>query len=186
VLYASTDDGKTWRLLDPRGLPNVAVQSMTVDPKSGAIYALLNTGRLYRSTDAARSFRLASAKLPIPPWSIAITRDGHYVGGNMDTGHYVSANGKSWQQTPYKDSKGARHVMAYAVQPTDSTRLLMTSTGVELSDDDGKTWKVVLKSDSMFGPVAWAPSKSDVAYAVGFDRSVWRSDDGGESWKQVS
>jgi hypothetical protein len=38
----------------------------------------------------------------------------------------------------------------------------------------------------MFGPVAWAPSTSDVAYAVGFDRSVWRSADGAKSWTKVT
>jgi photosystem II stability/assembly factor-like uncharacterized protein len=38
----------------------------------------------------------------------------------------------------------------------------------------------------MFGPVAWAPSKTSVAYAIGFDRSLWRSDDKGESWTRVA
>ena len=77
-------------------------------------------------------------------------------------------------------------VMEYAVQPTDSTRVLMTAYGVEMSTDSGKTWHVALKSNVMFGPVAWAPTKSDVAYAVGFDRSLWRSDDGGKSWTKVA
>ena len=76
--------------------------------------------------------------------------------------------------------------MEYAVQPTDLTRVLMTSLGVQMSTDGGKTWHVALKSDVMFGPVAWAPTESDVAYAVGFDRSVWRSDDGGKTWTEVS
>jgi photosystem II stability/assembly factor-like uncharacterized protein len=62
----------------------------------------------------------------------------------------------------------------------------MTSRGVEESTDGGKTWHVKLKSDVMFGPVSWAPTTPDVAYAVGFDQSLWRSDDGGESWKKVS
>ena len=77
-------------------------------------------------------------------------------------------------------------VMEYAVQPTDSTRVLMTSRGVQMSTDGGQTWHFALKSDVMFGPVAWAPSTSDVAYVVGFDRSVWRSSDAGKSWTKVS
>jgi photosystem II stability/assembly factor-like uncharacterized protein len=55
-----------------------------------------------------------------------------------------------------------------------------------MSTDGGKTWHVALKSKAMFGPVAWASNTRGVAYAVGFDRSVWRSDDGGESWTAVS
>ncbi len=187
VLAVTTDDGKTWRTLHPRGLPNVSVQALAVDPANPtALYALLNTGKFYRSTDGARSFRLVSPKLGVPPWALAITQGGHFVAGNMDSGHYLSTTGKAWHQTPYTDSKGARHVMEYAVQPTDLTRVLMTSLGVQMSTDAGKTWHVTLKSDVMFGPVAWAPTESDVAYAVGFDRSVWRSDDGGKSWTEVS
>jgi photosystem II stability/assembly factor-like uncharacterized protein len=188
VFAASSDGGKSWQELHPRGLPNLAVQALTVDPvNKSVLYALLNTGRLYRSTDGARSFRLVSAKLGVPPWALAITHGSRFLAGNMDSGHYLSANGKKWQQSAYKDSEGMRHVMEYAVHSTDRTRVLMTSTGVEMSTDSGKTWHVVLKSQAMFGPVAWAaPKKSDVAYAVGFDRSVWRSDDGGKSWAKVS
>ena len=38
----------------------------------------------------------------------------------------------------------------------------------------------------MFGPIAWAPSATDTAYAVGFDNSLWRTDDAGKTWKKVS
>jgi photosystem II stability/assembly factor-like uncharacterized protein len=104
----------------------------------------------------------------------------------MDRGPYASANGKSWQKTPFKDSSGGRMVMEYAVQPTDATRVIMTSRGIDMSTDGGKTWHEALNSSVMFGPVAWAPSKSGLAFAVGFDRSLWRSDDAGKSWKKVS
>jgi photosystem II stability/assembly factor-like uncharacterized protein len=38
----------------------------------------------------------------------------------------------------------------------------------------------------MFGPVAWAPSSPDTAYAIGFDGSIWRTADGGTTWARVS
>jgi photosystem II stability/assembly factor-like uncharacterized protein len=62
----------------------------------------------------------------------------------------------------------------------------MTSVGIEMSTDGGKTWHLSLKSNVMFGPVAWVATKPTVAYAVGFDRSFWRSDDRGASWTRVS
>ena len=37
----------------------------------------------------------------------------------------------------------------------------------------------------MFGPVAFA-RVGDVAYAVGFDHSLWRTDDGGKTWTNVA
>jgi photosystem II stability/assembly factor-like uncharacterized protein len=37
----------------------------------------------------------------------------------------------------------------------------------------------------MFGPVAWSASSKDTAYAVGFDGSVWKTDDAGKTWSKV-
>lgn len=187
VFASSIDGGKTWRTLHPTGLPNVTVQALAVDPaKTNVLYVLLNSGKLYRSADGARSFQLVSPKIGAAPWALAVTQSGQLVAGDMDNGGYRSTNGKVWQRTPFSDSAGGRMVMEYAVQPTDATRVLMTSVGIEISTDAGKTWHLALKSHLMFGPVAWAPSATQVAYAVGFDRSFWRSSDGGKTWAKVS
>jgi photosystem II stability/assembly factor-like uncharacterized protein len=187
VLATSTDDGRSWQELHPRGLPKVAVQALAVDPASGTkLYALLNTGRLYRSTDGGESFQLVVSKLGVAPWALAITQGSRFVAGDMDSGSHVSTNGKAWQRSPFIDSKGGRMVMEYAVDPADSSRVLMSEFGIVISADGGKTWHSVLKSQAMFGPIAWAPSKTEVAYAVAVDGSLWRSDNGGRSWKKVS
>jgi photosystem II stability/assembly factor-like uncharacterized protein len=187
VLAVSADDGKTWRVLHPKTLPGVTIQALAVDPANSAnLYVLLNTGTLFRSTDAAKSFALVSQKIGAPPWALAITQNGHYLAGDMDSGGFTSADGKSWQRTPFTDARGGRMVMEYAVSPSDATRVLMTSVGIEMSTDGGKTWHPSLKSNVMFGPVAFAPTTSTVAYAIGFDRSFWRSDDAGKTWHQVS
>ena len=104
----------------------------------------------------------------------------------MDAGPHTSTNALAWQPTAYTDARGGHMVMEYAVQPSDAARILMTSIGVELSSDGGKTWHPALKSSVMFGPVAWAASKPEIAYAVGFDSSIWRTADGGTTWAEVS
>jgi photosystem II stability/assembly factor-like uncharacterized protein len=186
VLAASSDGGSSWTVLHPRGLPNIAVQALAVDPaRTTTLYALLNSGTLYRSTDSARSFQLVASKLGVSPWALAITQDDRFVAGDMDSGSHLSANGKSWQVTPFMDSSGGRMVMEYAVKPGQPNELLMSSVGLELSADGGKTWQTALKSTVMFGPVAWAPTATATAYAVGFDGSVWRSTDAGKSWTKV-
>src|SRR5581483_9542207 len=103
-----------------------------------------------------------------------------------DGGSHVSRSGTGWRPTPFTDSSGGRMVMEYAVQPGDPARVIMTSRGIALSTDAGRTWRLVLRSQVMFGPVAYAPSASSLAYAVGFDGSLWRSDDGGTSWTKVA
>jgi photosystem II stability/assembly factor-like uncharacterized protein len=36
------------------------------------------------------------------------------------------------------------------------------------------------------GPVAWAPSDRNLAYVVGFDRTLYKTTDGGANWQPVS
>jgi photosystem II stability/assembly factor-like uncharacterized protein len=187
LLAASTDDGQTWHQLHPRGLPNLAIQALAADQAHAqVVYALLRTGALYRSSDSGHSFRLIAPRLGGPPWALAITRANHFLAGDMTTGPYLSTNGKQWSHPAFVDPKGGVMVMEYAVQPTNLKRILMTSYGVLMSTDSGQSWHVALKSKVMFGPVAWAPKASRVAYAVGWDRSLWRSLDGGASWTRVS
>lgn len=185
VLAVSSNGGLSWKELHPRGLPKTALQSVAVDTTNdGALYVLFNDGKLYKSTDSAGSFSLVTAKIGISPWAIAFT-DGTFVGGDMDAGPHTSTDGKTWVHTKFTDGRGQQMVMEYAAQPGNESRILMTSIGVVMSTDGGKTWKGSLKSDTMFGPVAWAPSAPDVAYAVGFDSTIWRTDDAGKHWKQV-
>jgi photosystem II stability/assembly factor-like uncharacterized protein len=185
--FASADDGRTWRELQPAGLPAAAVQALAVDPASPAsVIAVVRGGALYRSTDNGRTFRPFAPKVGGTGWAVAVTQGGQLVSGDMTTGSYVSANGKRWQRTGFKDSRGSRMAMEYAVQPGDSSHVLMSAYGVESSSDGGKTWHPVLRSKVMFGPAAWAPSDARRAYAVGFDRSLWTSDDAGTTWKKVS
>jgi photosystem II stability/assembly factor-like uncharacterized protein len=187
VLVASTDGGKTWKPLHPVGLPHVAVQAMAVDPSDPkTLYLVTNTGRFFRSTDGARSFTLLASKIGIPAWAVAITQGTHFVGGDMDSGAHQSVNGTAWSTTSFTDPRCTKMVMEYAVQPGDTTKILMTSFGIVVSTDGGKSWHPSLKSSVMFGPVAWSKTSPATAYAVDFDGLVWRTADGGQTWKPVA
>jgi photosystem II stability/assembly factor-like uncharacterized protein len=186
VLAESSDGGVSWQVLHPRGLPDVSIQALAVGPGGGStLYALLNTGKLYRSTDGARSFTLATSHFGVPPWALAVTQMNDFVAGNMDTGAYVGT-ASAFVPTGFKNTLGSDMVMEYAVQPGDSSHVLMTAYGVESSSDAGKTWHVALNSKVMFGPVAWSSSQPDTAYAVDFDGNVWHTTDGGSSWSEIT
>jgi hypothetical protein len=186
VLEASTDGGATWQQLHPSGLPGLAVQALATDPgNSKSLYAELKNGALYSSTDGGHSFRLVTHKVGGTPWALTITQPGNLVAGDMTTGNFVSADATHWLDTGFTDPQKGKMVMEYAVQPTDTSHVLMSSYGVVSSSDGGKTWTSSLDSKVMFGPVAWAATMPAVAYAVGFDASLWRTSDSGKTWTNV-
>jgi photosystem II stability/assembly factor-like uncharacterized protein len=187
VFAESTNGGTAWQSVRPSGLPATGVQALTVDPSNDqTVYAVLTDGKVYRSTNGGGSFQFFSSKAGAHPWALAAGQNGAFVAGDMTTGNYLSTNAKSWQKTAFVDPDGGHMVMEYAVQPGDLQHLLMTSYGVLSSTDGGKTWTTSLKSKTMFGPVAFAPSSPSVAYAVGWDHSLWRTSNAGTSWAQVS
>ncbi len=187
VLEASTNGGSTWQQLHPTGLPGLAVQALATDPTSSkSLYAELKNGALYASGDGGHSFKLVTHKVGGTPWALAITQPGRLVAGDMTTGNFVSADATHWLDTGFTDSQRGKMVMEYAVDPTNPAHVLMSSYGVVSSTDGGKTWGSSLDSKVMFGPVAWAATTPTVAYAVGFDSSLWRTNDAGKTWTKVA
>jgi photosystem II stability/assembly factor-like uncharacterized protein len=87
--------------------------------------------------------------------------------------------GASWKRTL------RAQLMGLAVNPSDPNRLLATGAGIALSTDGGRSWRSVLKLSSGAGPVAWSKSDPKLGYAVGFNRTFYRSVNGGTSWQPV-
>jgi photosystem II stability/assembly factor-like uncharacterized protein len=90
-----------------------------------------------------------------------------------------SDGGGSWKQ------RLRVQVMGLAVNPSDPKRLLATGAGIALSHDAGRTWRTVLDLADGVGPVAWSQSDPQLAYAVGLNRTFYRSADGGKTWSAV-
>ena len=66
--------------------------------------------------------------------------------------------------------------------PGDPRRLLEAGDALRLSTDGGRTWRAVLEPGGGVEAAAWSPSEPGVAYAIGGDGQLYRSDDGGASW----
>lgn len=97
----------------------------------------------------------------------------------MQQGLLTSADdGKTWSRVHEAP------VLGLAVEP-GGNRVLAGGPGVLLSRDGGATWNVVLDVPDGVGPVAWSPSDPNVAFAVGFDRVLYRTGDGAETWAPV-
>lgn len=179
----STDGGASWSNVVPKGLPTLDIHGFAVDPrKPRHLYAAVAGEGLYQSTDAAASFSLVSQTVGPAVMALAVAPDGRILAGDMEQGLLVSRNGgSSWTGVL------GEGLMGLTINPERPTRMLATgSSGISLSTDGGSSWRVVQPVPDGAGPVAWAPSRPKVAYAVGFDRVLYKSMNGGASWQPVS
>jgi hypothetical protein len=176
----SRDRGRHWHALRPKGLPDINVRDLAVDPSNDRVlYAVLATGGLYRSTDGGAAFGLLSLDVGPMIWALVDT-SADLIAGDVSNGIYLSDNGRQWRHT------AGGMVMGLAVRPHDPKLILASSFGIASSSDGGLRWATVLKSKVMFGPVAWVPG-TRLAYAVGYSNgSLWRSNDDGKNWERVT
>lgn len=181
VLARSTDGGSTWSDVSPAGLPGLDVHGFAVDPgdPKRAFAAIAGAG-LFRSTDDGETFQQVSAEVGANVMALAVAVDGRVLAGDMRQGLLTSADGgKTWSRVH------EAAVMGLAVEPGGSSRVLAGGPGVLLSTDGGRSWKQVLDVPDGVGPVAWSPSDPEVAFAVGFDRVLYRTGNGAATWAPV-
>jgi photosystem II stability/assembly factor-like uncharacterized protein len=181
VFKKSMDSGASWSDVRPAGLPSLDIHGFAVDPRNARIlYAAVAGQGLYRSRDGGRSFSLASDQVGGNVMALVVLPDGRILAGDMQQGLLESSDrGASWKQ------RLRAQVMGLAVNPNDPKRLLATGAGIALSNDGGRSWRSVLDLPDGAGPVAWSQSSPKLAYAVGFNRTFYRSADGGKTWGAV-
>ena len=181
VFTASDDGGRTWQNLTPKGLPTLDVHGFAVSAGGGrTLYAEIAGRGVYTSRDNGKSFQRLAADPAGAGMVMALTvaLNGSIFAGDMQQGIYVHT-GHGWTRT------ATGMAMALSVDPNDARRVIATTRGIALSTDSGRTWSAALKSKVMFGPIAWSPTDPGVAYAVGYDRSLWRTTDAGKSWSRI-
>ena len=178
VFAKSEDGGKTWTDVRPDTLPNLDLHGFAVDPSDPkTLYAAAAGEGLYRSRDAGVSFELVSEDVGGAVFGLAVTPDGSILAGDGSRGLLESRDaGASWRVVLPAPIAGL------AVNPRDPRRVLATGDGIYLSTDGGAAWRRVLKLGDGVGPVAWSSSAPGTAYAVGFDRTLRKTTDGGETW----
>jgi photosystem II stability/assembly factor-like uncharacterized protein len=183
VFKKSTDGGETWSDVQPDGLPSLDIHGFAADPDDpNVVYAAVAGQGLYRSRDGGRTFSLASEEVGGNVFALAALPDGRILAGDGQQGLLESADGgASWRP------RLRAQLLGLAVNPNDPKQLVAAgSSGISLSSDGGRSWSSVLDLPQGAGPVAWSPSDPALAYAVGFDRVLYRSEDGGETWEPIA
>jgi len=181
VLAKSVDGGSTWSNVRPSGLPGLDVHGFAADPRNQrTLYAAIAGTGLYRSTDGGNSFGVVSTAVGPGVMALAVMPDGRILAGDMQKGLMVSRDGgETWRLNLRAG------LMGLALNPADPKRVLAAGPGVLLSTNGGKRWTRVLDIPDGGGPVAWSNSNPKIAYVVGFDRTLYRSGDSGQTWSAV-
>lgn len=182
VFAKSSDGGVTWTDVRPDGLPSLDIHGFVVDPKDpGRLYAAVAGQGLYRSRDGGTSFELVSKEVGGGVMALAVTPDGRILAGDMQQGLLASEDGgKKWKVVLRAG------LMGLAVNPDNPETVVATGPGILLSRDGGRNWDQVLALDQGAGPVAWSPSEPNVAYVVGFDKVLYKTEDGGATWRAIA
>lgn len=179
VFARSADGGATWQELQPASLPSLDIHGFAVDPREPlTVYAAIAGEGLYRSVNGAATFTLVSRDVGGAVMALAVTPSGELLAGDMSRGLLRSGNhGITWTRALNAQLAGL------AISPRDPKLILATGPGVLRSADGGHAWNRVLEVARGAGPVAWSASTPSRAYVVGFDRTLYRSDDAGLTWK---
>lgn len=183
LVFAKSDDGGvTWTDRRPDGLPSLDLHGFAVDPNDpNTLYTAVAGEGLYRSRDGGATFALVSQQVGGSVFGLAVTPDGRILAGDGSQGLVESRDGgTSWRGVL------SAAVLGLAVNSKDPQRVLATGPGIYLSTDGGSTWRGVLALEEGVGPVAWSASAPRTAYAVGFDRTLLKTTDGGETWNAVT
>jgi photosystem II stability/assembly factor-like uncharacterized protein len=181
VFKKSIDGGESWTDVNPSGLPSLDIHGFAVDPRNPkTLFAAVAGQGLYRSSDGGNTFSVASEEVGGSVMALAVMPDGRILAGDMQQGLLESGDGgANWKRTL------RARLMGLAANPRDPKRVLATGAGIALTTDGGETWRSVVDLPDGAGPVAWSASNPKLAYVVGFDRTLWRSNDAGATWAAV-
>jgi photosystem II stability/assembly factor-like uncharacterized protein len=183
----SLDGGDTWTRSD-RGLYTAYVNRLAIDPGNGAVLAGMYFDGVYASAGGTSPWHFAGdglAGLDVP--SVAANSAGVVAAGS-DFDPFVSRDGGDhW--TLAKHGIGRNGISAVAFDPTSLDTLWAGASGggsIFRSSDAGRTWSAQSVNDySWIESISVAPSSPNVVYAGTMGDGVYRTDDGGASWRRV-
>lgn len=209
----SDDGGKTW-VKSNQGMKQTAATHILMDPASPAgarvLYVAAFGRGVYKSVDDGHTWTLKNKGIKQrEPFAWRIVRDSKgtlYVlisrrsedgsmGTDKDGALYKSTDGaETW--SPVAMPEGSNAPNGLSIDPANPQRLYLATWaraagghgdggGVYLSEDAGKTWKLVLDRDRHVYDVTIDPRDANILYATGFESSAWRSSDRGVTWSRI-
>ena len=205
-IYRSPDAGKSWEQLSveiAEDCPNVGIPRPTgiaIDPTNpGSVWVGLEVDGVRHSTDGGESWTKVNGQIPNPdvhgvlviagPPKTVFTVVNDDVWRSMD-------DGKTWHAARAREVFPWHYPRGIAVKPNDSKTVFVTlgdSTPgrigtVMRSRDAGATWQSLglpVQPNSAVWTVSIPASAPDTVFAASRYGYLYRSDDGGDSWRKL-
>lgn len=180
---------------------------------SGGVWKTENAGTTWKPIfDKEKSYSIGCITIDPNNTNIIWVGTGENVGGRhvgFGDGIYKSYDGgENWENVGLKNSE---HISEIIVHPENSNIVWVAAQGplwakggdrgLYKTIDGGKTWKQILKDNEWTGvtDIALDPRDTNIIYAATWQRhrnvpaymgggpgsGIWRSDDGGETWKKL-
>ena len=206
----SADGGRRWQK-NNTGIPeNSVCTNILLDPSSSAesrtLYVSVFERGIYKSSDGGNSWNLTNSGLGknLFAWQLrqnsngrlfALFSRGESVGKVVDGVIYYSDDkAASWIQLPLPEVVNGPHdllidpvhpeIMYVSCWPRTGNGTDMKG-GLIKTEDGGLTWKQVFDERVRVNSAGMDPQQSNIIYINTFQNAAYRSEDYGESWKQI-
>lgn len=185
-LYVSHDRGHTWYPLtkDP-DLGNARTLCIS-RTEPGTVIVGVDRAGIARSTNLGITWESASDGLTLIVLSIAIdpTTPQTMYAGTFSSGVFKSTDGGDTWTSVGPEGVIVFHVAVDPIVPT--TVYASTSLGVMRSDNAGASWRLAGQDTPYIISLAHDPTNPDRVYACSFEGKMYRSDDAGATWLDIS
>ena len=185
VFMRSDDGGANWKPI-ATDLPDQDIHGFAVSPNNpSTFFAYIVTYGLWRSDDAGATWSLVSKELPNSVLALAIvpTSPETVYAGTMDKGLLKSIDGgKTWQAATGFDRQAA---MTLTQDPRAPQIVFAgTESGLYRSNVEGTTWTRVAMNGKDVMTLAISRANPSRFLVVDGQGRVYRSDNGGSTWKK--
>jgi photosystem II stability/assembly factor-like uncharacterized protein len=191
-VFKSKDGGETWAPVNT-GLDDGYVTALAVDPTAaGTVYAATTFAGIFKTMDGAETWTRTSESIATVDFTSLAVDPGRssrvYAGTDTGVVYGTADGGKTWAQLlviappPPGYQTG---VSTLAVDGASAVYASAHSSPVYRSLDAGKTWLPInVGATAYYGytPVAADATDSNTVY-IGLDRTLYKTADGGETWK---
>ena len=189
----SENQGQDWKQIS---MPGVDFHALALSPSNpNVFYGWPASGAqgLHTSTDGGKTWTKPRMNgLGGAPFDLAIDpQNPNHVFASTRAGMYESMNsGNDWTLVP--NTQEAPVVSLALLKDSNSIvmygyRFLKSAPGVYRSNNFGKTWeKVWTETGGVVVKLAIAPKNPRILYAVNENNTVFQSQDGGKTWKELT